>query len=232
MSKGIKIRLVVSTRMDRETFLNQSATGRSFTLYEKSFLGLELCLFEGNTQGLPSVYNAAIQAATKDPAILIFVHDDVHLTDFTWPWKLAKGLDHFQIVGPVGSVERAAGQVAWCYRDTNWTNCPDGTLSGVIGVGSGFPPLYTSYYGPQKRPVRLLDGVFLAAYSETLLKHRLMFDERFLWDFYDMDFCRQAETLGLSMGTWNIGLVHESKGNFGTQRWLEGLARYQAKWRN
>jgi hypothetical protein len=39
----------------------------------------------------------------------------------------------------------------------------------------------------------VLDGLLLAARSETLLSNQLTFDERFDFHFYNMDFCRQAE---------------------------------------
>ena len=50
-------------------------------------------------------------------------------------------------------------------------------------------------------------------------------------DFYDMDFCRQAEAVGLSMGTMALSVVHESGGDFKSERWQEAYTRYLAKWK-
>jgi GT2 family glycosyltransferase len=102
-------------------------------------------------------------------------------------------------------------------------------LSGRIGHGSGFP-CPVSHYGPTPQKCLLLDGLLLAVRSNILHKHGLRFDERFQFHFYDMDFCRQAEQLGVSMGTWPIGVIHESGGSVGSESWRAGLAAYFDKW--
>jgi hypothetical protein len=79
--------------------------------------------------------------------------------------------------------------------------------------------------------VKLLDGLLLAAYSETLIKNNIRFDEQFDFHFYDLDFCRQAEMNGVTMGTIPLSLVHESGGNFGTDSWKQGYQKYLQKWK-
>ena len=59
----------------------------------------------------------------------------------------------------------------------------------------------------------------------------MRFDERFDFHFYDLDFCRTARQAGLSIGTWPIAMTHQSKGAFGSDGWIDGLARYRAKWK-
>lgn len=78
-----KIRLVCGTRASREDFFKTSALGRSIAVYAHS-PGIELQLFSANTSALSVIYNQAIEAALIDPAILVFIHDDVHLIDFYW----------------------------------------------------------------------------------------------------------------------------------------------------
>jgi GT2 family glycosyltransferase len=72
--------------------------------------------------------------------------------------------------------------------------------------------------------------VFLAVESEKLRLSGLRFDEQFLFHFYDMDLCRSAEKLNLKLGTVAISLIHESKGSFNNQSWLEAYKAYIAKW--
>jgi hypothetical protein len=79
--------------------------------------------------------------------------------------------------------------------------------------------------------VKLLDGVLLAAHSETLISKNLRFDERFDFHFYDLDFCRQAEAKHLRLGTWPLSLIHESAGQFGSPAWREAYAKYLDKWK-
>jgi hypothetical protein len=192
---------------------------------------LELRLFDRNTRGLPAVYNQAIDEAKDDPALMVFVHDDVHLIDFYWVDYLVHGLSVFDIIGLAGNRRRVSWQPSWCFINEQFEMDRPENLSGLVGHGNGFPPDDISKYGAPRQEVKLLDGLFLAARSETLVNKGLRFDERFDFHFYDLDFCRQAEVLNLKMGTWSISLVHESGGAFGTPSWKAGYAKYLEKWR-
>lgn len=224
----MKVRVVCATRADREGFFAATALGKSLSLYRPA--AVELRVFTRNAAGLPSVYNTAIDEAAVDPAILLFIHDDVHLCDFHWAGSLERALERFAIVGVAGNCRRVARQPAWCFLDERFTADRTEHLSGIVGHGRGFPAESIEVFGPSGRRVRLLDGVLLAVRSETLHAQALRFDERFDFHFYDLDFCRQAERAGLTMGTWPISLVHESKGSFGGERWRSGYERYLGKW--
>ena len=66
---------------------------------------------------LPHVYNIAIGEAKKDPAIPIFIHDDVELLDFFWPYHVLEGLKSFDVIGLAGNKRRIPGQPAWCQAE-------------------------------------------------------------------------------------------------------------------
>lgn len=224
-----KIRLVCATRETQESFLNNTALGRSCKLY--SFLSvLELRLFTENSVGLPQIYNQAINEARDKPAILVFLHDDVHLSDFYWSDHLVNGLTRFQILGLAGNKRRVPRQPAWAFIDDKFTWDTRENLSGVVGHGNGFPCSNLSVFGPPNQEVKLLDGLLIASYSQTLLEREIYFDERFDFHFYDMDFCRQAEAKGVTMGTYPISVVHESAGAFGTPAWRIAYQKYLEKW--
>jgi len=87
-----------------------------------------------------------------------------------------------------------------------------------------------SIFGPPFQQVKLLDGLLLAAFSDTLIQKSLRFDERFDFHFYDLDFCRQAEQLGVTMGTIPLSLIHESGGNFDSHSWRMAYKEYIKKW--
>jgi hypothetical protein len=89
-----------------------------------------------------------------------------------------------------------------------------------------------SRYGPARQKVKLLDGLLLAVKNTTSITNQLMFDERFLFHFYDLDFCRQAELKNLSCGTWDIAVSHASGGHFGSQAWKMAYQYYLDKWGN
>jgi hypothetical protein len=85
-------------------------------------------------------------------------------------------------------------------------------------------------YGKPRQKVKLLDGLFLAVKLDTLYKNNLRFDERFNFHFYDMDFCRQAEVMNLTCGTWDISIIHQSGGNFSSESWRLSYREYLSKW--
>jgi hypothetical protein len=225
-----RYRFVCATRESREDFYQRCALGRTLSLYRAPFV--EITLFERNRSGLPALYNRAIRESAGNPAILIFIHDDVHICDFFWPVQIAAGLRIFDVIGLAGTKRRLPRQPAWSFPDQTFTLDTSGNLSGCVAHGRGFPPDNIAMYGTSGQEVKLLDGLFLAARSETLLAHEVRFDERFDFHFYDLDFCRQAEARKLRMGTWPISVVHESGGSFDSPAWREAYARYLAKWQS
>ena len=236
-----KIRIVSATRETTEGFLAKTALGQSLTYYlqqNKLYqtvqnFGYEIStlIFPQNTAGLPLVYNRAIEAAATDPAILVFIHDDVYLCDYYWGEQLLQALHTFDIVGLVGNRRRLPKQAAWHDDGVSVFNNSE-NLSGAIAHGSGFPSpgLNITIFGPPRQEVKLLDGLLLAARSETLLRTGLRFDPRFSFHFYDLDFCRQAEIRQLRMGTWSISVVHESAGDGGNQSYDEAYQAYLEKY--
>jgi hypothetical protein len=224
----MKIILVVATRATVDEFWTDTATGRSVAFNRPT--GLSVHLFANNKLGLPAVYNQAIRACIGKPAILVFAHDDLHFLDFFWCHRIAEGLTNFDIVGVAGNKRRLSRQPSWAFVDENLVWDTRENLSGMVGHGTGHPPSNLSRFGPSRQRVKLLDGLLLAVKSETLLSSNIYFDEAFDFHFYDMDFCRQAEINSLSCGTWDISLIHESGGHFGTPGWRSAYQRYLDKW--
>jgi len=222
------IRIVCGTRVSEQEFSTKTALGRSLLIHQAAN-PVEIRLFAENKQGLSTIYNRAIDEARDNPAILVFVHDDVHLCDFLWSERLREGVVAFDVVGLAGNTRRVEGQPAWAFVDDRFTWDQACNLSGLVGHGNSFP-CSVSNFGPVPQPCKLLDGLLLAVDSERLEQTQVRFDEQFEFHFYDMDFCRSAELNGLSMGTWPLSVVHESGGAFGTPAWRESFRRYQDKY--
>jgi len=226
----LPIRLVVATKLKQENFLNRSATGRSV----KSFLDTSLAqirLYSENLIGLSELYNKAINEALNDEIILIFIHDDVLIADYFWADRVRIGLEKFDIVGLAGNSRRIPHQPSWCVIDTQGTLDDSKYLSGSIGQGFSFPPERFYKFGQTGIQCKLMDGVFLATTSAKLRSSNLRFDSQFKFHFYDIDFCRTAEMLGMSMGTIPLSVVHQSTGRF-DEAWQIGYKNYIAKWVN
>ena len=225
----MKIRFVVATRETKDDFFSKTATGRTLNLYKK-WPFVELDLYDSNRIGLPVLYNRSIETAKDNPAILIFAHDDIHLTDFFWADQVVNSLKHFDIVGVAGNRRRLAYQPSWAFINDQLQWDQREYLSGVVGHGKQFPPPNLSVYGKTCQKVQLLDGVFLVCQSQFMHDKNLMFDERFNFHFYDLDFCRQAEQVGARLGTWSISLIHESGGAFNSPQWKLARDEYFLKW--
>ena len=226
---GRPIRIVCASRSAQADFLQSTALGRSLCVHRHA-QPPELLLFDNNTTGLPALYNAAIEQAASNPAILVFVHDDVSIVDHFWMERIREALLQFDIVGLAGNKRRSPMQPGWAFatRDFKWDN-PE-FLSGSVGHGRGFPCDEVSHFGPSGVECKLLDGLMLIADSARLMDAGVRFDEQFDFHFYDMDLCRQAELKGLRMGTWPISVVHESAGAFNTPPWRAGYERYLRKY--
>ena len=123
-----------------------------------------------------------------------------------------------------------SGQTSWCFVDDQGSREDAQNLSGIIGLGEGFPCKKVSVYGAPQQECKLLDGVMLIVDSATLVRTHLRFDPRFDFHFYDLDFCRQAELRGLRMGTCQISLIHASESNFTGQSWETNCDAYLAKY--
>lgn len=227
--KRLPIRLVVATRHADADFMTKTALGRSLGLYRHR-QPPQLMLFANNTTGLSTLYNSAIDHAKNDPAILVFIHDDVSICDFFWVERIYQAVETFDVVGLAGNKRRVPGQPAWAFPTPDFKPDQSGNLSGVVGHGKGFPSDVVSVFGPPGQSCKLLDGLMLVADSTRLNERGVRFDDQFAFHFYDMDFCRQAEINGLSLGTWPISVVHESHGAFGSPSWRDGYQRYLQKY--
>jgi hypothetical protein len=223
----MKYKLIIATRVSEADFYTKTATGRSLAFHKPKFL--EVRLFPNNIEGLPTLYNKTIHECINDETTLIFAHDDLHILDFYWLNRIEEGLKSFNIIGLAGNRRRVPKQPSWALIDTKTWDAPE-NLSGVVGHGGGFPSGKLIIYGPTRQKVALLDGLLLASKSKTLLENNLMFDERFKFHFYDLDFCRQAEIKKISCGTWDLSLIHESVGNFRSDAWKIAYQHYLEKW--
>lgn len=223
------IRFVCASQRPSEEFAAETMLGRMLERY-KSYAPVDLSLIAGNSRGLPAVYNEVIEQEANQDQIIAFVHDDVCLLDFYWQDTLRRALTMYDVVGLVGNRRREAMQPSWSFRNVNGNVIWDdvGNLAGAMGFGQEFP-CHIGYFGPAWQECKLLDGVFLAVRAEVLRRSGLRFDERFSFHFYDLDFCREAEARGLTMGVCSIAAIHGSPGGF-NQSWHEGYHTYLQKW--
>ncbi|PYF12998.1 glycosyl transferase family 2 [Rhodobacter viridis] len=224
----MRSRLVVATPVGLDEFYATKPTGQTF---ERSLSDqCDILLYPSNTAGLSRVYNDAIERSKDEYDTLIFCHDDVFFVDHHWLGHCHDGMQAFDIIGVAGSVRPVPGQVAWCFEDEHGTRVDKEKMAGSIAHGTSWPPKRVNRLGPSRIPVDLIDGVFVACRMSALIERNLRFDERFDFHFYDVDFCLAARQAGLTLGVWDIALMHESRGQFGTESWHLNRLKYLQKW--
>lgn len=224
-----RVSFVAATRLPEHEFWTNSALGVSLQRFRND-ARVDMQLSFENTRGLPEVYNRAIESNTKAD-IVVFLHDDIWLTDELLLQKLEAALARFDIVGVAGNIRRLAAQPAWLYSSIGssgfvWDH---GYLSGSILHGSPERPERTCF-GAAPASCELLDGVFLACRRQELVKRGVRFDDRFMFHFYDLDLCRSARQSGLKLGTWPVEMIHQSAGIFGSEEWVRAYQVYLDKW--
>lgn len=227
-----KVRVVCATRLDEKAFWKTSALGRSLAIWRQDHrLSFEIAFSNG--VGLPTLYNAALDKANLDEA-LVFVHDDVWLMDGRWVDKVLLALGRFDVVGVSGNRRRVPGQQFWLTAGPAGESTPFDIpyVSGAVYHGTDPQHASVTVFGPTPAACELLDGLFLAMRADLARRWRVRFDERFTFHFYDMDFCRSARKAGWRLGTWPIDLVRQGGGGGFKAAWREALQVYQSKWRD
>jgi GT2 family glycosyltransferase len=234
------IEIVSATRLSEAEFFKQSALGASLQrllpaprlaqLATDDSMRLTAYIAFENRRGLPHLYNERITAEEKD-AILVFVHDDLWIEDFFLANRLLDALKIYDVVGLAGNRRRLQNQCAWAYIDDKFTPDDHANLSGRVAHGRA-PFGKVTLFGETPAPCELLDGVFLAARRLVLRTNNVLFDPRFDFHFYDLDFCRTARQSGLRLGTWPISATHQSYGASKNDHWREKRDSYLEKWKN
>lgn len=218
--------LVSATRATPSDFARRTWLGSSLLrLAHDSRIRAQIA-FE-NRAGLPLVYNAGLaQCAAED--LVVFVHDDVRLDDYHLADRLAEALSKYDVVGVAGNRRRQAGQPGWGFVDVQGRWDEPQYLSGSVAHGESGR---VTRFGPAPADCELLDGLLLAARVDRLRAHGVVFDPRFSFHLYDLDFCRSARAAGLRLGTWPLAVTHQSGGNFDAN-WRDALRIYFGKWGN
>jgi len=218
--------IITATRKSRAEFdegpLGQSLRRITFDKLVNLFVRTE------NSRGLPAVYNEFITEQYREHE-LVFIHDDVWLDDIFFTWRVREGLEAFDVIGLAGNRILRPDSPTWCVKD-NTMQFDMENLSGVVCHGAS-PFGKPEVFGQAPARVQLLDGLMIAARACRLLDAGVRFDERFDFHFYDLDFSRQANAAGLTVGVWPISITHVSRGSL-SDSWRRGLGIYRSKWNN
>lgn len=223
----MQVEIISATRKSEADFQSKTALGISLLRLCRDSRLVARISFE-NSRGLPELYNERLAAADSE-SIVVFMHDDIWIDDHFFSQRLIEGLNAYDIIGVAGNRRRIERQPAWAFINREFTWDSAEYLSGAVAHAKR-PFGLIAYFGDTPAPCELLDGVLLAAKKSVLTEKKVLFDPRFDFHFYDMDFCRTARRNGATLGTWPICITHESDGAYGTEQWAKGYRLYLEKW--
>lgn len=166
--------------------------------------GADLIVWTENTDSLSVQYNKAKKYYDQYDAI-IFLHDDVFITDAFLIEKLQVAFAQFDVVGLAGGADISLKSYGLWHM-----MCDPKTFSGAVSHFDNSGKEFVTAFGPFGKRCLLLDGLFLAVYTKTT--KNVNWDENVMFHHYDLLFCLEANKLKLKLGTAPIYVTHESPG--------------------
>jgi hypothetical protein len=162
-----------------------------------------------NTRGLSTVYNEKLKQHGKDYECIVFAHDDVYIDDAFFIDKIKDGFDYgYDIVGVAGGINPVIK------TPTLWhLMCGRENLRGAAGhFSEDMTNIFMTSFGPCNSRVTVLDGLFLAVNTKTVIPAGWKFNENYDFHLYDVASCLDANKLKLKMGVLPIHIIHKSHG--------------------
>lgn len=221
---------IVSCTSSNESDFKNLPLGKSISRLSKA-IDFTTDIFYENTAGLSTRYNEAIDKHKDSVDALVFVHDDVFISDVFLDEKLEQGFKTYGILGVAGSSRFLLNE------PIVWHNSPKDTWSGSVehpmvnkgATGSTAQTYYWSSFGPAPKTCAVIDGLFIAADLKQIGKVR--FQPEFDFHFYDLAFCMEAYFEKVKVGTSNIHLTHMSHGNYASGGWREMQEKFNKKYK-
>ena len=127
-----------------------------------------------NVNGLCSTYNKYLTKDNlKEYDCILFVHDDVYIDSVNFLRCIREQFKRgYDVVGLAG------GSKLQIKKPCLWhLMCKPETYSGVVGHYKDKNEYYQTIFGPTPKEVVLLDGLFLAVKTKSLIINKIQFDE-------------------------------------------------------
>jgi len=175
-----------------------------------------------NTQSpksITQVYNIGAAKANHD--ILCFVHEDILFQTLNWGAKIVDAFKRdgeLGLIGVAGAKYKSKTPSGW-YTGFKELDCCN--ISHLNKAGEKENIYFNPIPGSLTQPVIVLDGVFMCCPKNVWAA--VKFDEILLTDFhlYDLDFSIRVAEKHKVVVTFEIDIVHITKGGHYGNQWLE-----------
>ena len=171
--------------------------------------------FKNNGTGLSRIFNSEIDKAKEDGTdFLMLVHSDVSFDYFRFMEKYLKVCGKYDVVGFAGTrkIDLSISPLTWFTGSKNFPNERYGrVIHREFNLGESF---FNGQHHADADDVEVgtIDGLCLVL-NRKAIESGARFDERFTFDFYDLDFCLTCIVKnGLKLGVIVEPVVHESVG--------------------
>ena len=202
MSSKVLIASATAKKDENETHL--------FKSLEDHVEDIDLIIKTDNKKGLCQVYNEILDAEGDKYDAIFFIHDDVTIDSVNFVDRTLTGLQTYDVVGVAGGSKiKKNTPILWHLMTDKMTH------SGIV-----FHPhheykefCFPTTFGPRPKEVAVLDGVYIAVKPKTLFEKEIKFDENIKgFHHYDIKFSIDCKLAGLSLGTLDINIIHQSPG--------------------
>ena len=211
-------------------FYDNTCLGQSIIKHRKvgNICGAEK-IFLDNKKGLSECYNEAIEimiesvkaGAIPEDSILMFVHDDLYISDIFLKEKLEKAMETYDVVGVAGSSDFSLNR-----ERIGWHISPKESWAGFVEhpyTNSVDDQTYMSYFGPTPKNVAVIDGLIICVKLKSLIDNNIRFQEQYKFHLYDTAFCLECLKKQLKIGVINLHVYHLSHGlGLNSEEYLEG----------
>jgi hypothetical protein len=229
LGKRKDIRFVVATPYSQKEF-----TSTDYYQFKIATLNRVIHTIEyNNIEGLPALYNKYLTDTYKNEYI-IFVHDDLLISDLFVVEKIYKSFLEYDIIGLAGTSKIVNTNTPAWHMMAGWYDPAHGRKHSLGEVAHFHnEDITTSVYGPTKGRALLLDGAFLGVNVEKVLETNCRFDTDFKFHFYDLSFCLRANEAKLKMGIIQLFCIHRGLGDsIASKEWIDNSSKFLKKYFN
>lgn len=187
-----------------------------------------------NKDGLPKVFNRFLNESKNDNTdILMLLHADVMFDYNTVMKHYLKVSEKYDIVGFAGTkkIDLSISPLTWFTGSRNFERERFGRITHKqFNLGESF---FNGFSHPEIKDteVSTIDGLCMIL-NKKVINSDVQFDERFNFDFYDLDFCLTSIIQKhLKIGVMIEPVIHESVGtSILRSEYLIEERKFREKW--
>lgn len=212
----VKIRIEIPSK-DNDILLRKNGSMKAEVeqLKKENIADIDILYCQYNTLTLTQFGNKAIEECKEDYDYLILMHSDVSLSLYNFVKHLVKTEGRYDIVGVAGTKKLliSYSPLTWFTGSHNYPNDRYGRVThnhNGIMIESFFNKADPTALDTE---VVTIDGLLMCFNKKTMQNEKARFDERFAYDFYDLDFCLNVRiNTDLKIGVIIMPTVHNSLG--------------------